>query len=101
MIRDIHITDYTPKASDTIWDVRDQKSYQEGHIEYAINQPLDTLTADLFNQTQGTIYVLCGGGTRAGKSAQLLERFDNNRDIVVLQGGTRGAKAAGMTIVTQ
>lgn len=101
MIREIPITDYTPNADDTIWDVRDAKAYKEGHIEHAKNQPLDTITADLLNQTQGTVYVLCGGGTRAGKSAQLLDGFDNSRDIVILQGGTRGAKSAGMTIVSE
>lgn len=101
MIREINITDYTPNENDTIWDVRDQKAYNEGHIEHAKNQPLDTLTADIFAQTQGTVYVLCGGGTRAGKSAQLLESFDNSRDIVILQGGTRGAKSAGMKMISE
>lgn len=101
MIRYLNITDYMPSENDTIWDVRDAPAYNEGHIEYAKNQPLSTLTADLLNQTQGTIYVLCGGGTRAGKSATLLDSFDNSRDIVILQGGTRGAKTAGMKIVSK
>lgn len=100
MIRELAITQYTPNPNDTIWDVRDTKAYREGHIEYAKNQPLDTLNADLLHQTEGTIYVLCGGGTRAGKSATLLDSFDDSRDIVILQGGTRGAKSAGMTIVS-
>lgn len=101
MIREIAIIDYVPNANDTIWDVRDKQSYQEGHIEFAINHPLDTITPELLSHTNNTIYVLCGGGTRAGKAASLLEQIDSKRDIVILQGGTRGAKAAGMTIVTQ
>lgn len=99
MIRQLPIIEFIPNADDTIWDVRDQKAYNEGHIAYAKNQPLDSLTTELFAQTEGTVYVLCGGGTRAGKAAELLNSFDDSRDIVVLQGGTRGAKAAGMEIV--
>lgn len=101
MIREIAITDYTSNEKDTIWDVRDEKAYKEGHIAHAKNQPLDTLTAELLANTDGTIYVLCGGGTRAGKSATLLDSFDSRRDIVILQGGTRGAKSAGMEIVSE
>lgn len=101
MIREIPITEYSPNLSDTIWDVRDEKAYKQGHIEHAKNQPLETLTADLLNQTQGTVYVLCGGGTRASKAATLLEEIDNSRDIVILQGGTRGAKSAGMMIINE
>lgn len=101
MIRQQPITEFTPSANDTIWDVRDAKSYAEGHIEHAKNQPLDSLTADLLSQTDDTVYVLCGGGTKAGRAADLLESLDDSRDIVILTGGTRGAKAAGMTIVSE
>lgn len=101
MIKELPITEFTSSKDDTIWDVRDVQSFNDGHIEFAKNQPLDTLTADLLNQTDGTIYVLCGGGTRAGKAAMLLDSFDASRDIVILQGGTRGAKSAGMTIVSE
>ena len=101
MIRELAITDFKATANDTIWDVRDDKAYREGHIEHAKNQPLDTLTAELLAQTDGTVYVLCGGGTKAGRSAELLNGFDDSRDIVILKGGTRGAKSAGMTIVVE
>ncbi|ELA08693.1 hypothetical protein MOMA_09046 [Moraxella macacae 0408225] len=101
MITEKHITDFTPKPTDIIWDVRDQKSYQEGHIEYAKNQPLETLSDDLLASTNGPIYVLCGGGTKAAKAACLLNELDPEREIVHLTGGTRGAKTAGMTIVVE
>lgn len=100
MIREQTISEFTPTADSTIWDVRDSKAYQEGHLEHAIHRPLESLTADLLAETQGTVYVLCGGGTRAAKAAEQLNSFDDSRDIVILTGGTRGAKAAGMTIVT-
>ncbi|WP_410472620.1 rhodanese-like domain-containing protein [Faucicola mancuniensis] len=101
MIRELHITDYMPNANDTIWDVRDNQSFNDGHIEFAKNQPLDTLNADLLDSTEGTIYVLCGGGTKAGKAVALLNEIDPERDIVHLTGGTRGAKSAGMTIISE
>lgn len=100
MIREQAITDFIPNADATIWDVRDREAYLDGHIAYAEHQPLATLSAELLANTEGTIYVLCGGGTKAGKAAKSLHGFDESRDIVILTGGTRGAKAAGMTIVT-
>lgn len=99
MIRTLPITEFTPQETDNIWDVRDKQSYQEGHIQYAKNHPLDTLSPELLNQTKGTIYVLCGGGTKAEKASVKLNEIDNSRDIVILTGGTRGAKAANMTII--
>lgn len=100
MIRELAITEFSPTHNDTIWDVRDANAFAEGHIEHAKNQPLDTLTADLLAKTNGTVYVLCGGGTKAARAVALLNELDPNRDIVHLIGGTRGAKAAGMNIVS-
>lgn len=100
MIRELAITDFSATANDTVWDVRDSKAFAQGHIESAKNQPLDTLTAELLATTDGTVYVLCGGGSKAAKAAALLNEIDPNRDIVHLTGGTRAAKAAGMTIVS-
>lgn len=101
MIKELPITEFVPTQDDIIWDVRDEKSYKEGHIEYAKNQPLDSLTADLFHATHGTVYVLCGGGTKAGRAVELLNDLDPSREIVHLTGGTRGAKSAGMTIICE
>lgn len=101
MIKELAITDFQPTKDDIIWDVRDETAFAEGHIEYAKNQPLNTLNADLLNDTDGTIYVLCGGGTKAGKAVVLLNEIDPTREIVHLIGGTRGAKSAGMTIISE
>lgn len=99
MIREIPITDFIPTAQDTIWDVRDQSAYHNAHLEHATNQPLASLTPTLLAQTTGTVYVLCGGGSKAGKAAALLDSYDPARDIVHLTGGTRGAISAGMPII--
>ena len=65
MIRELAITEFSATANDTVWDVRDSKAFAQGHIESAKNQPLDTLTTELLATTDGTIYVLCGGGSKA------------------------------------
>ncbi len=103
MIRELPITSFSFPSSATIWDVRDQQAYREGHVQGAQNQPVACLNAELLATipVAEPIYVLCGGGTKAGKAAVLLEALDQQRDIVILVGGTRAAKAAGMPIETE
>ncbi|UNU72915.1 rhodanese-like domain-containing protein [Moraxella nasovis] len=101
MITKLAITDFTPSQELNIWDVRDAKSYATGHIQYAINHPIDTLNDTLLAQTTGDIYVLCGGGTKAKRACALLDELQPNRKIIHLTGGTRGAKAAGMPIIEE
>lgn len=98
MIRKINIKEFTPSEGDIIWDVRDEKAYNEAHLAGAENKPISTLTEDLLASVADPVYVLCGGGSRAGKAATLLDEMDDSRDIVILQGGTRGAKACGLPI---
>ena len=103
MIREIPITEAPLSANATIWDVRDAKAYAEGHISQARNQPIDALSAELLASVPADepIYVLCGGGSKAPRAAAVLHELDSRRDIVILSGGTRGAKAAGMTIISE
>lgn len=101
MIREIPVTDAPLTADSTVWDVRDAKAYAEGHIAHAGNQPIEALSAELLAAApEGEpLYVLCGGGTKAPRAAAILNEFDSSRDIVILKGGTRAARAAGMTII--
>ncbi|MCL1622938.1 rhodanese-like domain-containing protein [Moraxella sp. Tifton1] len=101
MISQMDIKDLTPSAEQNIWDVRDEKSYREGHIEYAKNIPLSTINQSLLQTVKGDIYVLCGGGTKAGRACAMLDELDPDRRIIHLTGGTRGAKALGMTIISE
>lgn len=100
MIKEIPITELFTHKNAIVWDVRDAKAYAEGHIQGAKNQPLETINGELLATLSITqpIYVLCGGGTKAGKAASLIESIDSQREIVILTGGTRAAKAAGMAI---
>lgn len=95
MIETLDIADFVPSADKVIIDVRDVEMYQAGHIAHAINQPIDTLSAELLNETSGTLYVLCGGGTKAERAVALLNELDPARTIVHLTGGTRKAVALG------
>ena len=101
MIRKLEITTFDFPDDAVIWDVRDAKSFAEGHVKGAVNKPLATLSADILDEVaeDQPIYVLCGGGSKAPRAAELLNTIDESRDIVVLMGGTRAAKAANMPIV--
>ena len=101
MIRKQEITTFEFPENAIIWDVRDASSFSEGHIQGAINQPIDSLNAEMLSQVapDQTIYVLCGGGSKAPRAAEKLESLDNTRDYVVLMGGTRAARAGGLALV--
>lgn len=105
MIRELAITDFPSiqkKAPKThVWDVRDAKSFAEGHIAAAVNKPIEHLDASVLANISADepVYVLCGGGTKAGRAIALLESLDPTREYVELKGGTRGARAAGFPIV--
>jgi len=102
MIRELPVTELDLSRGATIWDVRDAKSFAEGHLKGAVNRPIDGLSAELLASVPvgEPVYVLCGGGTKAPRAAALLDGFDAVRDVVVLTGGTRKAKAEGLPIET-
>lgn len=102
MIRKLDITTFDFPQGAVIWDVRDEKSFQEGHIQGAINHPIASLGQAQLDSVPAdqTIYVLCGGGSKAPRAAEMLHHLDANREVVVLMGGTRAAKAAGLAIVS-
>lgn len=100
MIRELPVTELDLSQGATIWDVRDAKSFAEGHLKWAVNRPVDGLSAELLASVPAgePVYVLCGGGTKAPRAAAMLDGFDAARDVVVLTGGTRKAKAEGLPI---
>ena len=105
MIRELAIIDF-PSVQEKaptvqVWDVRDAKSFTEGHIAGAVNKPIEHLDASVLDDIPAgePVYVLCGGGTKAGRAIALLESLDPSREYVELKGGTRGARNAGFPIV--
>lgn len=101
MIRKQEITTFEFPKNAVIWDVRDVKAFSEGHIQGAVNQPIDHLDEECLTQVSSdqTIYILCGGGSKAPRAAEKLESLDSSRDYVVLMGGTRAARDAGLTLI--
>ncbi|OTG64664.1 rhodanese-like domain-containing protein [Acinetobacter silvestris] len=100
MIRKQEITTFEFPENAIIWDVRDAKAYAEGHVKGAVNQPIDDLNAQSLTQVNSdqSIYILCGGGSKAPRAAEKLESLDNARDYVVLMGGTRAVRDAGIPL---
>lgn len=101
MIRKIEITTFEFPENAVIWDVRDAKAYAEAHVKGAVNKPINDLSAESLTQvaTDQPIYILCGGGSKAPRAAELLDGFDTQREYVVLMGGTRAARDAGLPLV--
>jgi rhodanese-related sulfurtransferase len=104
MIRQVAITDFPAikleHPNPQVWDVRDAALYAEGHLKGAVNHPIDQLNvASLDSFPKGEpLFVLCGGGSKAGRAIAMLESLDPTRDYVELTGGTRGAIEAGLAI---
>ncbi|AUX86193.1 rhodanese-like domain-containing protein [Acinetobacter tandoii] len=100
MIRKQEITTFEFPDDAIIWDVRDASAYAEAHVKGAVNQPIADLSADCLTQVSAdqTIYILCGGGSKAPRAAELLDSLDHSREYVVLMGGTRAARDAGLPL---
>ena len=99
-MKKLPITEFDLNQAAIVWDVRDAQAYAEGHVQAAQNHPLDQITLEQVAAVplDQPIYVLCGGGTKAGRAAALIASIDPTRQVVELTGGTRAAKAAGMAI---
>jgi len=100
MIRKQEITTFEFPEGAVIWDVRDTKAYTEAHVKGAVNRPIAELTSDSLTQVAADqpIYILCGGGSKAPRAAELLDGIDSSREYVVLMGGTRAARDAGLAL---
>ncbi len=107
MIRQLPVTDLPAikleHPNPQVWDVRDPALYAAGHLKGAVNHPIDQLSVsslDSFPKGE-PLFVLCGGGSKAGRAIAMLESLDPTRDYVELTGGTRAAIAAGLPIAVK
>jgi|GEM_PF-82432 len=109
LIRELPVTELAgelsrqsiPLQQANIWDVRDTSAYLEGHLEGAVSRPVETgFATEMLADVTGPLYVLCGGGSKAPRAAALLAELQPELEVVVLSGGTRQAKAAGLPIVS-
>lgn len=100
-------TDLAQRASKSetidLIDVRTPVEFQEVHVEYAKNVPLDQLNPKAVWQTrkgadQDPVYVICRSG---GRGKQACEKFlqAGFTNVVNIDGGTLAAVQAGLPVV--
>jgi rhodanese-related sulfurtransferase len=81
-------------------DVRRADEFTERHVKGASHFPLDDLNPAAIASSLGvtadsTIFILCKGGTRAGKAAERF-RAAGILNVCVVDGGTDGCASAGV-----
>lgn len=87
-----------PPAPNLLVDVRSGSEFAAGHIPTAVNTPIDQIEARLEDlNIELPITLVCQTGTRARMTANLLESCQ--RQITILEGGTKAWIEAGMPVV--
>jgi rhodanese-related sulfurtransferase len=80
-------------------DVRTPVEFEEVHVDFARNVPLDQLAPEALKRDgQGeALYVICRSGSRGKQACQKLEAAGLN--VVNVEGGTIAWEAAGLPVV--
>ncbi len=87
-----------PSTPDLLVDVRSGAEFASGHIPGAVNIPMDQIEARLDDlDLHRPIVLICQSGKRARMTAGLLEPCQ--RQITVLEGGTKAWIQAGLPLV--
>ena len=75
----------------TVVDVRSEEEYNEKHISFAVNIPIEQIEARKHNlDLRNTIITVCGkGGGRSERAANFL-RENYIAEVFFLEGGTFG-----------
>jgi rhodanese-related sulfurtransferase len=79
-------------------DVRTPAEFQEVHVDFARNVPLDQLQPEALvpGGKDEMLYVICRSGNRAKQACQKLEAI--GLDVVNVEGGTLAWEAAGLPV---
>jgi rhodanese-related sulfurtransferase len=80
-------------------DVRTPAEFQEVHVDFARNVPLDQLQPEALmpGGSGEALYVICRSGSRGKQACQKLEAV--GLDVVNVEGGTLAWEAAGLPLV--
>jgi rhodanese-related sulfurtransferase len=80
-------------------DVRTPAEFQEVHVDFARNVPLDQIQPEalLPGGRDEALYVICRSGSRGKQACQKLEAV--GLDVVNVEGGTLAWEAAGLPVV--
>ncbi|MFD4017968.1 MBL fold metallo-hydrolase [Streptomyces sindenensis] len=81
-----------------VLDVRRDSERAEGWIEGSVHIPVHEVHRRLGEVPDGTVWVHCAGGMRAGIAASLLDAA--GRRVVAVDDGFDAAAEAGLTVVT-
>jgi glyoxylase-like metal-dependent hydrolase (beta-lactamase superfamily II)/rhodanese-related sulfurtransferase len=81
-----------------VLDVRRDSERATGHIEGSVHIPIHELHQRIGEIPQGTVWVHCAGGMRAGIAASLLDAA--GRDVVAVDDGFGAAADAGLPLVS-
>ncbi|MGW0645766.1 MBL fold metallo-hydrolase [Streptomyces sp. S063] len=81
-----------------VLDVRRDSERAEGWIEGSVHIPVHEVHRRLGEVPDGTVWVHCAGGMRAGIAASLLDAA--GRQVVAVDDGFDAAAEAGLTVVT-
>ncbi|MFE4690606.1 rhodanese-like domain-containing protein [Streptomyces sp. NPDC056749] len=81
-----------------VLDVRRASERAEGWIEGSVHIPVHQLHGRVADVPDGTVWVHCAGGMRAGIAASLLDAC--GRRVVAVDDGFAAAAEAGLTVVT-
>jgi len=88
-----------PSSSCQLIDVRSSSEFDAGHIPGAVNIPMDQIEARVDDlHREFPIVLICQAGQRARITARLLEPCQ--RQIAVLEGGTKAWIEAGLPLIT-
>ncbi|MET8404536.1 MBL fold metallo-hydrolase [Streptomyces sp900116325] len=81
-----------------VLDVRRDSERASGYIEGSVHIPIHDLHKRLDEVPEGTVWVHCAGGLRAGIAASMLAAA--GRDVMAVDDGFDSATDAGLTVVT-
>ncbi len=79
-------------------DVRRASERADGWIEGSVHIPVHQLHGRVGEVPDGTVWVHCAGGMRAGIAASLLDA--SGRRVVAVDDGFAAATEAGLSVVT-
>jgi glyoxylase-like metal-dependent hydrolase (beta-lactamase superfamily II)/rhodanese-related sulfurtransferase len=80
-------------------DVRRMAEFEAGHVEDAVNLPLDFIYSNLEKYPNKPFYIHCKGGYRSIAAASILKTKGHNH-IVNINGGFDAMVAAGLPVAT-
>lgn len=81
-------------------DVRTPAEFQEVHVPFAVNIPLDRIAPEAVRDAANgaPVYIICRSGQRARKACEQLAK-SGVEDLTIVEGGTEGWVDAGLDAV--